>query len=486
MSKRSRFGELSIEPVSFPSTWSNFRDTTVAETQTSEILHDDVACQSTFMSEQAIQTDFSGDSGGSGSFQIASDEILESAASNGLLEFLRHIEPYISDQLERNLRSRAFDDWNVDWEETTEEVKCRHTLCQVDAVSILPLSEKDLEDNPEAVQIAPLQCTDLSWNSTGSVLAVAYGRCDLQTWCTQKGMLCTWNVDRIKINENKADVVIEVPDCLMCISFHPELPSRIVGGTYNGELILWDTASENGRNVLATSGITSDNHQEQITQAKWLSVRTGDVPKAMRISKAPGDALMGVTGLSFSCEDPYLFVVTTESGSVMKCSANPRKITRDGQSASGFAFRPHSGPVYSCDCSPFHRNLFLTAGTDMQVRLYSQLQSKELLAFEPEGGSLFCVSWSPVRPLVFGVGTGDGGVLLYDLMENQSIPVIRLPGGERQDLIYAIAFNPKRPNLMASGNSRGQVKVWSLSSHMKDFQRKEEPEMMRIAKMALD
>lgn len=39
-----------------------------------------------------------------------------------------------------------------------------------------------------------------------------------------------------------------------------------------------------------------------------------------------------------------------------------------------FCFHPHTGPVYSVDCSPFHRNLFVTAGTDMTVRLYSQLQ----------------------------------------------------------------------------------------------------------------
>ena len=39
-----------------------------------------------------------------------------------------------------------------------------------------------------------------------------------------------------------------------------------------------------------------------------------------------------------------------------------------------FSFHPHAGPVYSVDCSPFHRNLFLSASTDMTVRLYSQLQ----------------------------------------------------------------------------------------------------------------
>lgn len=39
-----------------------------------------------------------------------------------------------------------------------------------------------------------------------------------------------------------------------------------------------------------------------------------------------------------------------------------------------FAFSPHFGPVFSVDCSPYHRNLFLTCGTDASIRLYSMLQ----------------------------------------------------------------------------------------------------------------
>ena len=39
-----------------------------------------------------------------------------------------------------------------------------------------------------------------------------------------------------------------------------------------------------------------------------------------------------------------------------------------------FTFSPHHGPVYSVDCAPFHRNLFLTCGTDTSLRIYSMLQ----------------------------------------------------------------------------------------------------------------
>ena len=39
-----------------------------------------------------------------------------------------------------------------------------------------------------------------------------------------------------------------------------------------------------------------------------------------------------------------------------------------------FTYNAHHGPVYAVECSPFHRNAFLSAGMDQCIRLYSILQ----------------------------------------------------------------------------------------------------------------
>ena len=39
-----------------------------------------------------------------------------------------------------------------------------------------------------------------------------------------------------------------------------------------------------------------------------------------------------------------------------------------------FTYDAHHGPVYAVECSPFHRNAFLSAGMDQCIRLYSILQ----------------------------------------------------------------------------------------------------------------
>lgn len=54
------------------------------------------------------------------------------------------------------------------------------------------------------------------------------------------------------------------------------------------------------------------------------------------------------------------------------------------------------------------RNLFLSAGTDGHVHLYSMLQAQPLTSLQLSHKYLFAVRWSPVRPLVFAAASGEG------------------------------------------------------------------------------
>lgn len=58
-------------------------------------------------------------------------------------------------------------------------------------------------------------------------------------------------------------------------------------------------------------------------------------------------------------------------------------------------------------CIP-SRNLFLSAGTDGHVHLYSLLQAQPLTSLQLSHKYLFAVRWSPVRPLVFAAASGQG------------------------------------------------------------------------------
>lgn len=65
-------------------------------------------------------------------------------------------------------------------------------------------------------------------------------------------------------------------------------------------------------------------------------------------------------------------------------------------------------PLSGCLLCIPSRNLFLSAGTDGHVHLYSMLQAQPLASLQLSHKYLFAVRWSPVRPLVFAAASGEG------------------------------------------------------------------------------
>ena len=70
-----------------------------------------------------------------------------------------------------------------------------------------------------------------------SLTSLRFGQFEHEDWCTHKTSLCTWNLDRRNIKEEKPDTTIEIPSCLMCIAFHPKNPAIVAGGTFNGTVV---------------------------------------------------------------------------------------------------------------------------------------------------------------------------------------------------------------------------------------------------------
>uniref|UniRef100_A0A8C5KUA4 Cytoplasmic dynein 2 intermediate chain 2 n=1 Tax=Jaculus jaculus TaxID=51337 RepID=A0A8C5KUA4_JACJA len=376
------------------------------------------------------------------------------------------------------------------WGGLSLQVSCLHTLCYPPA------------------QGQGLHVTGISWNSTGSVLACAYGRLDDGDWSTLKSYVCTWNLDRRGLNPQQPSVVVEVPSAVMCLAFHPTQPSHIAGGLYSGEVLVWDM-SRSEDPLLWRTGLTEDAHTDPVYQVLWLpepqhshrfqvlSVSTDgkvllwqgggagqlqltkgfallmqQLPRSTRLKKPPrGETEVGVTAVAFSSFDSSLFVLGTEGGFPLKCSlaAEAAAMTRMPSSVPlrapvQFTFSPHGGPVYSVSCSPFHRNLFLSAGTDGHIHLYSMLQAQPLTSLQLSHKYLFAVRWSPVRPLVFAAASGGGDVQLVDLQKSSQKPTVSITQTQDGSPVYCLEFNSQQTQLLAAGDAKGMVKVWQLST----------------------
>ncbi|XP_067657165.1 cytoplasmic dynein 2 intermediate chain 2-like [Haliotis asinina] len=477
------FTDENLDPVEFKSSWKKERHVSDNSCQTSDLLIEEVGCQSIERNDEGTQTD----DGRDRALRLAETD------SQRLHQFLQRVEPLIVAALSKNLKSHAFDNLLTSSENEGAAVTCVHTLGHAE------LSEE-------------LQVTGLSWNCTGSVIAGTYGRYDHEDWCTHKAAVATWNLDKRSLNVNKPDTVIDSSSCIMCLEFHPENPAWIAGGNFNGEVMVWDLSKEDDL-LIATSGIGDDAHREPVTKVKWIPdpasksrrhqiiSASGDgkiliwamsskkqklklvdgfvlmaqsLPRSMKTRSVRADKEIGVTCLSYNAEDKDMFIIGSESGCVFKCSMHAQGNPAGSHVISSvplrspvtFTFNPHHGPVYSVDCSPHHRHAFLSSGMDQCLRLYNMLQDQPILTIEPGDGYLYGAKWSPVRPTVLATVSENGSLLVYDLREGNLAPLQKLEAGMKKTSVYSLQFNAHQRHLLATGDGLGYIKIWKLGDEL--------------------
>ncbi|XP_056395750.1 cytoplasmic dynein 2 intermediate chain 2 isoform X2 [Hyla sarda] len=469
--------------------------------QTNPVTSKESSVQVLEASEAGTQTEWNQDQ------RILDIELAPLLDYPGIGEFLKRVEEDMIRELKKNWRSHAFDGFEVTWEEQNPQVSCLHSLQYPDAVS------------------EHLQVTSVSWNATGSVIACSYGRLGDGDWSTEKSYICTWNLDRRGFNPNHPDLVLDVPSSVMCLAFHPSRPSLIAGGLFNGEVLVWDT-SRTDDPLIGRTGLSIDSHMDAVYQVRWLqeapqshrlqvqsvssdgkilvwqmekegqlTLHNGfalvahQIPSNSKINKhGRGDTAVGVTCLSSSHFDPSIFVVGVEGGYLLKCSTTVQTAALTNMASSvplkapaQFTFSPHGGPVYCVDCSPFHRNLFLSAGTDGHTHLYSMLQEKPLTSLQLSQKYLFSIQWSPVRPLVFAAASGEGELLLFDFGKSSQRPSLTVKQTSNEKPVYCLEFNKVQIRLLAAGDATGVVKIWQLSS---DFTEQGAREMNLLDELA--
>ena len=172
--------------------------------------------------------------------------------------------------------------------------------------------------------------------------------------------------------------------------------------------------------------------------------------------------------------------ILAQFGAILRNSLTPTKPLRYG-SPTTFELEKHSGPVFAVAFSPFHRHLLLTASSDGSARLYNVLQQRPVLTLEPSTSSLFAACWSPSRPTVFAVGGADGNLYVYDVGKSRGLPEATLQVTTNKSPLYSIMFNPQSPQLVATADAQGYVKVWRLSHALNTMGPRDKRALDRLA-----
>eukprot|EP01013_Petalomonas_cantuscygni_P029752 TRINITY_DN55631_c0_g1_i1.p1 TRINITY_DN55631_c0_g1~~TRINITY_DN55631_c0_g1_i1.p1 ORF type:complete len:628 (+),score=149.18 TRINITY_DN55631_c0_g1_i1:63-1886(+) len=533
--KSGMWKDVDIRLREYPSTWRKTGETEIAEmeVQTEEIPTGEEYAQtllsifSTSKTEdQATETDpmapsvekpiVDGESYLWASSVKAGDE-------DDVLGFLEEKAPLIEEMLEFNAHSHAYQNYNPNW----MDVK-RTMDCVLDLTAPKPTSER-------------LQVTGCSWNCTGGVIAASYGRIDTVGWCTNKGYVCCWNVNSRKLRQEVPDLCIEADNFVMCLAFHPKETTLLAGGTYNGEVVVWDISNADEPQV-AVSRSGPASHCDPIKQVRWVR-NTADGASRVNLMSCSADGrillwsmqnqlgqplslyepldrknhTLGVTAVSvlYSGFGSYASVAAeldvsslecsviagTEPGSVVRCAVKPVEKVPDlvknerGEVEFGkdiklvasnpvvMSYAPHTGPVQVVDANRFHRHLFLSASSDGNVNVYNALDSEPVLVMSPSpslDAYVYAAAWSPFRPLVFAVGCRDSYLYVYDLEHSRVKAAVTQKVSSDSAAVLTVQFNEADPRMMASGDAAGHLKVWDVADTL--FRQTQHEKAMLAAK----
>ncbi|MCL4126874.1 UNVERIFIED_CONTAM: hypothetical protein GTU68_024547, partial [Idotea baltica] len=220
------FSKKDFAATSFDSSWKKEQDVSNATSQTEPLETIDQECQVLENREVSVQTDKEEPR----SYEKAKYD------ESSLVEFLQRILPHVEKEISKTSRSRAFDGYSNLNETLDTGEKCIHTLRWQHIL-------------PEHIVI------DIGWSSTGSVIGVGYGVRLHDDWCSHKGAVAIWNINRAEFAANNPDQIIEISTCVTCLAFHPTNPSMLAVGNMAGEVMIFDLS----RTEVATPYLRGDS-----------------------------------------------------------------------------------------------------------------------------------------------------------------------------------------------------------------------------------
>ncbi|KAF0687597.1 Aste57867_20716 [Aphanomyces stellatus] len=487
-----RFQDAHAGSCSFRSKASAKNPTKDAMTDAVQVDFESISTQTSVAVDNSSQTEFIERAGGN----QAAAEVTEDVQS-----FLTKAGARMLEEMNKGGQWAIFNELQQD-DESDEKGATKILTLAFDFFShFKPAATADAATAAVSKQSAglQLQVTGVSWNATGSVLAVSYGRFDHSGWCDYRSALCLWNIFSADLNAAKPHVVLETSSGLMCVAHHPTNPAVVAAGSFNGEIYVWNTSLE--ETLVATSGIGDYFHREPVTKLAWVF----DTPsREYHIASVGGDGKVLLWQLKDKLAFPVEgFLLKTKSTKQPKAAGlvvggNP---SLDFKSSSRFDCRSEGGAVGRCFSSQASKGAFkgeikwsnnaqrlVSAApqpTDVRRHVEAYAKDKKLrdvrvatvfdakpdvhwlyksaldFAFEPHGGPVYDIHYSPFHPSLFLTGSSDGSVRLYHYL--QKAPVVCFEVGPQY--LYSVAWSKTRPLVFAVASEDGSVYIYDLKEN---------------------
>ncbi|XP_055374940.1 cytoplasmic dynein 1 intermediate chain-like, partial [Condylostylus longicornis] len=275
--------------------------------------------------------------------------------------------------------------------------------------------------------------TSMDWSKYFPELVVASYHNEYENTKDLNGVVIVWNT---KYKKSTPEDIFHCQSAVMTTCFAKFNPNLIIGGTYSGQIVLWDNRVQK-RTPVQSSIISAAAHTHPIYCLQMVGTQNlNDVISISSDGKLCSWNLDMLSKPQFStCLDPisatcmtfptneiYNFVIGAEDGYAYSASRKGSRVYIEN------VYEKHLGPItgisarhneYSSDFN----NLFLTSSMDWTIKLWSMNENRPLYSFEYTSNYIMDIKWSPIHPAIFACVDESGHLDLWNINQNVDVPI---------------------------------------------------------------
>ncbi|CCA71366.1 related to dynein intermediate chain 1, cytosolic [Serendipita indica DSM 11827] len=333
--------------------------------------------------------------------------------------------------------------------------------------------------------------TDIDWSPRYPELSVAAYNKNPAGINEPDGIVAVWNQHLLE----RPEFVFHSQSDVLSVLFSPFHSNLIFGGTYSGQILLWDTrarhlpvlktplsAAGHTYPVYAMQMVGTQNAHNLITSStdgmvySWLVDMLAQPQEALELVHTGHNKTdeVAITTLDFPDNETTTFWVGTEEGNVYQANRYDRAGSKAGLNQHD-VYKGHNGPVTGLHFHPLagpvdFSDLFLTCSVDWTVKLWrakvggkpstAHTSVHPLYSFNEADDYVYDVKWHPQHPALFGSVDGAGRFDLWNLNVDTEVPTVSTVVGERA--INKMEWDKKDGRRVALGSSDGRLYVYDI------------------------